>query len=444
MKFWSRFTKDRRGGFAVQTALVAPVFMMAVAGAVEYSRAYSAQVSLRNAIDSAVLSGTRMLALEPGSSDSEIVDLVRRQVQAAEVSGMRGVTCNSAEVSVDRVNVSVAADVVCTIETLMSSSVSSFTLVRGAQSEMNFDDLDVAFMLDVSGSMGGSKLTDLKDAVKEAIDIFLLNSRSNVRVALAPYSTAVNAGDYAIDATNDDLWIRTDRRGRTRRVNPGRGTQIDCVTERANTNGNAFNDEPPATEYFGRRAGWCNAAEITPLTANRVALRRTIDNYNADGMTAGHLGIAWSWYLISEKWSSFWPAASRPLADGEGRKAVVIMTDGMFNQPYEQSTNGDSAAQSLAICTEMKNAGVLVFSVGFQAPNSVKSTLRDCATTPTYFFDSDSREQLLDAYNAIAEELSTFVVGVVRPVLGRRGFLAPFRRQRSWTRGHSWSGDSSR
>lgn len=404
---FNRFFKDRRGAFAVQFALMAPVFMLAVGSAVEYSRAYNARAAVRNALDTATLSATRLLALEPGSTNADIVSLVQRQLSATELGRSAGLTCDAPAVSIDRVNVSVSTSVSCTMDTMLPVALDHFRLERSAASEMNFDSLDVAFMLDVSGSMRGSKLRNLKDAVKDAFDIFLANSRSEVRIALAPYSTSVDAGDYAEPATGEDLWVQRDWWGNYYRSVPGVGTRVDCVTERRG--GEAFTDAPPSTEYLRRRSADCNPARILPLTNNLSTLRNAVNNYDADGATAGHLGIAWSWYLISSEWRSFWPASSRPLATGDGRKAVIIMTDGEFNTQYENS-NGNSAYQSQQLCSRMKSAGVLVFSVGFQAPNSVKSTLRNCATTPDYFFDSGSRDELKEAYRAIAEELSTHVL----------------------------------
>lgn len=404
----NRFMKDRRGAFAVQAALMAPVFALGVASAVEYSRAYSVRTEIRNALDTTTLSATRMLALEPSATDSEITSLVRRQFQATEVARDSTVTCGAPSVSIDRVNTSVGTSISCQMDTMLPAALTKFDLQRQSRSKMSFDDLDVAFMLDVSGSMGGSKLNDLKTAVKDAIDVFLNDSRSNVRIALAPYSTAVDAGAYAVAATNDDLWVRSTRSG-YRRSRPGRGTKVDCVTERTQSTGHAYSDAPPSTAYLGRQAVECNRAEILPLTKNRAVLRAQVDSYRADGWTAGHLGIAWSWYLISPNWRGFWPSGSEPLQTGQGRKAVIIMTDGEFNTHYEGS-NGSSSSQSAQLCNSMKAQGIVVFSVGFQAPNSVKPTLRNCATTPTYFFDSSNRTDLAAAYRSIAEELTTHLL----------------------------------
>lgn len=38
---------------------------------------------------------------------------------------------------------------------------------------------------------------------------------------------------------------------------------------------------------------------IVPLSDNKTALKNSINSYTAAGSTAGHIGIAWAWYLLS-------------------------------------------------------------------------------------------------------------------------------------------------
>ena len=56
----------------------------------------------------------------------------------------------------------------------------------------------------------------------------------------------------------------------------------------------------------------------------------------ASGSTAGHIGTAWGWYMISPTFSYLWPTASQPAAYGEDHlfKIVILMTDGEFNTFY--------------------------------------------------------------------------------------------------------------
>ena len=65
----------------------------------------------------------------------------------------------------------------------------------------NADDgtnLEISMMLDLTGSMDGDKIVNLKAAAKDLIDIVVWGDQSKYtsRVALAPFAPAVNVGEY--------------------------------------------------------------------------------------------------------------------------------------------------------------------------------------------------------------------------------------------------------
>ncbi|HZZ79710.1 MAG TPA: ubiquitin-activating E1 FCCH domain-containing protein, partial [Gemmataceae bacterium] len=94
----------------------------------------------------------------------------------------------------------------------------------------------------------------------------------------------------------------------------------NCVTERT-INPYQYDDTAPGTTstltnpvsymYYPSRviSGWttravtdsdyCVQSPIMPLTDDKSALSSAVDNFNATGSTAGHIGLAWAWYLIS-------------------------------------------------------------------------------------------------------------------------------------------------
>ena len=77
----------------------------------------------------------------------------------------------------------------------------------------------------------------------------------------------------------------------------------DCATERKGSQ--QFTDASPNTAMVNRdyRLEFCPAAALKPLSADSGALKTTIKSFNASGSTAGHIGIQWSWYMLSPKWS---------------------------------------------------------------------------------------------------------------------------------------------
>ena len=72
--------------------------------------------------------------------------------------------------------------------------------------------------------------------------------------------------------------------------------------------------EAPA-DANGDNVGECKvpaSAEVTPLSSDKQALLAKVAGLTTGGGTAGHLGTAWAWYMLSPKWSSIWSDDSRP------------------------------------------------------------------------------------------------------------------------------------
>ena len=79
------------------------------------------------------------------------------------------------------------------------------------------------------------------------------------------------------------------------------------------------------------------------------------------------------------------------------------MTDGIFNTAYY---NGTSSSQAVSLCENMKEQGVVVYAVGFQAPVGAEATLKSCATSEDHYFKATSGSELQEAFTTIAQELN--------------------------------------
>ncbi len=58
-----------------------------------------------------------------------------------------------------------------------------------------------------------------------------------------------------------------------------------------------------------------------------------------------------------------------------------------------------------AICTAAKDAGILVFTIGFEVGNRTAALLSDCATSPSHFFRVEGLD-IADAFQSIASSIS--------------------------------------
>jgi Flp pilus assembly protein TadG len=220
---------------------------------------------------------------------------------------------------------------------------------------------------------------------------------------------------YAFENENEDL--------ATHRIS-------NCVTER--TGAQAYTDAAPAAgarvgRHYPSISGSCLGSTIEPLSSSISGIKADIDAFSVSGSTAGQIGIAWGWYMVSPNFGSLWPAsAGAAYNTAETLKAVIIMTDGEFNAPYCNGVtargynassaasnncdpdNGEPYAQSRALCDAMKAQGVVVYTVGFQisAGGGAERLLQYCASTAGGFHNAGSGNELSEAFNAIGRDIT--------------------------------------
>jgi len=398
--------KHAPASFAAATAgSVAPIFglcimmMMALMGmTVDGSRATSIATDAGTALDAAALAAAKTLRLE-NPTDAEI-DLLAQQYFSANFAPIAegAVTLLELTTTPDRTTNTIRIVAKLRIPTPIASVIGHHHVDVSLSATAVFEakDVELAMMLDLSGSMWGGKLADLKASAKDLVDILLPHStHSDHRIAIAPFATAVNAGSLAGLVS----------RGQEDNGAAQAGRDTSCVTERSGTR--ALTDGPPAADLLNRKSASCPSSAVMPLTGDADALKGAIDSMQADGMTAGHLGIAWAWYLLSPEWASIYPTDSEPAdyADEKVRKVALIMTDGMFNSHYE-TANGDSIEQARRLCDNMKDANVTIYTVGFQVPGDVVPTLQYCASTPTHYYSAENGAELKSTFRLIANQLN--------------------------------------
>jgi hypothetical protein len=291
--------------------------------------------------------------------------------------------------------------------------------------------VELTMVLDITGSMNaGTKLKDMKDAAKDVIDELYNASldENSVRIALAPYSASVNAGDLADQVTAPLPVPVTKCSYKPKKGEPCldlAGAAIDtCVIERKGVN--AFTAAAPVgvdvlpvvpTTPYGNYT--CPGSTVVPLSgkSDQATIKTILDSYVATGSTAGHIGTAWGWYLLSPEWANLLGAGA-PAAYGDADKSMIIMTDGVFNTSYQSggstssTTQADeSYAQFDSLCNGIKASGIRVFTVGF-ALNDPRAlaALSSCATDKSTYFDAKTGNDLKDAFHSIAQKLNTLRV----------------------------------
>ena len=160
----------------------------------------------------------------------------------------------------------------------------------------------------------------------------------------------------------------------------------------------------------GADRDYCPGAKVLPLTDDKSTLKSTVDSYSTGGFTAGHLGTAWAYYLLSPNWGSVWPGQSRPANyDDKGTmKFAVLMTDGEYNTFNAKASSTKSRDNAIATCAAMKASGIIVYTVGFMLTEAdAKAVMAACASGAGKAYLASNGAALQAAFKDIAEDIVT-------------------------------------
>ena len=509
-RFGRRFTLSRSGGVALIFGLSFIPLSLLTLTAIDFHRASTVKAALQDAIDSASLAAAR----NQSATTTAAIQTIGNNVLAANMQSFPDVSLGTATFTLSG-DGTVNGVVHALVTPLVANMFIGGPIDVSATSEVkrSSKSLEVALVLDTTGSMAGSKISDLRTAANDLVDLVVqtVQTPNYTKVAVVPYAQSVNAGTYAttfrgaIDtasasitgatkanpvvitanghgrAIGDRIYISgvsgmTQLNGKAYTISArttntitlsgvngtkfsnfsGSGGKVycanagcryyaytaadgsarvneysNCVTER--TGANAYTDVAPSTALVGRHypdsSGNCITTSFMPLSSDKAALHTLINSLTDNGTTAGQIGIAWGWYMLSPSWGSLWPAAeNRPAAYGtdELLKVAIIMTDGEFNTSYCNSvlgkdanagssstrincnsTNGTAFTQAIALCNAMKAKGIIVYTVGFDvgADASAQNLVNSCATDAEHVYQPSTGTALKDAFRSIAQDI---------------------------------------
>jgi len=450
-----KFAANEKGNVAIIAALtIIPI--IGIAGfAIDFQVTTTQKARVQQAVDSAVLAATK--SMQDGKDKAYTLKEANDYFTGIlNQSNNSGLTCTKIELTYLEATEELEGYASCEQRTTLSNVMGIKTLDFTVSSAATYGigKLEIAFVFDVSGSMGSSsRMTNLKVAAKEAVDTLLPvggypGDPEDVRLAMVSYDTMVNAGPFFKAVTNADP-VRTEvykgpiyeattckkqnKSGtctewnyEVKEQNATRSYNISstCVWEREGAD--RYTDRGPASGRWLRGVSatfnpytdtwstdngtslWCNYDVPVPLTYDRAPLLNFINKMTPRGNTAGHIGTAWGWYLVSPEWNNVWPAGSKalPYDEPDATKVVIMMSDGEYNQVRPGSGNPNSATQARAICDEMKKKEIVIYTVAFSAPKAGQEVLAYCATNPAFAYKPSNGQELTEAYKEIARSIS--------------------------------------
>lgn len=427
-----RLAAARRGSLAITFGLSFIPLVIAVGVGIDLGRAYIVKEKLLHTTDAA---GLAVGAAFDSGQDLSVV--LSKYFTANFPSGGLGTVTSSGYTYAEPV---ITVTATATVETtfMQIAGISSITVNASSQITRQENSIEVVMVLDNSGSMSGTKITSLKSAAQSLVDILFGNETSptNLKIGLVPFSNNVNIGTtntaYVSNATNPNP-----------PTNWGTTSWGGCILENVTSDNDTKDDftgtwevmywEDDSNNNWISSGGtvqinssrspnlYCPSAAITPLTNNKTTLTTAISNMVADGGTHINLGAIWGWRVISP---------TEPFTQGvaygtaNNTKAVIILTDGentaysfvydAYKYPSDNvlgttSASGVAAALNTrlsTICTNMKAAGIIVYTIMFDLSDAtVEALFQACATDTSKYYNSPTTAELDRAFRAIAAEL---------------------------------------
>lgn len=218
-----RFRSDRGGNFAIVTAVVFVPLLMSIAAVADISFFYRDRTAVQNAADAAALAAAKQFALTPDAQE------VQRYAQSVFSANTQGLTRTTSVLKYEGTEWTPGGTRELRISAcssydpfFLSALKISFSGLKGSSCAetksvvaVGSTTVEVAFVLDTSGSMGdspaaggASKISTLRTQATKAINtIFgsasVAGAEDPVRVGIVPFSGGVNVGPEHLN----DWWM---------------------------------------------------------------------------------------------------------------------------------------------------------------------------------------------------------------------------------------------
>lgn len=380
------FSDNQNGNTALAFAVSVFAIVVGAGVAIDTGIAHKTRTKLQNTADSAVLA-----AAKSGETDQ-----AKLQKLAEEYVGSNGTLNSNLSTSLTLTpNGRVRVGVRTKHDTYFAGIIGKPDIHIAVESEaplLASEPVNIALVLDVTGSMKGQKLANLKTAATNLVSSLETSEGDAYKVSIVPFAQYVNVGKSQQNAN----WLEV----------PNNGTGwVGCVGSRS----------APwhlRARYAGKKipalTGDICPTELLPLTNDTQALKDKIDDFSAKGWTYIPTGLAWGWRSLD---------ANAPLTtpktkfSGNTKKVLVLMTDGENTKSkngnaHDGNSKQDANNVTKKLCQNIDGNGIEIYTIAYEITDTAtKNLMRNCATKPDMYFDASNSSQLDDAFDAIGSNL---------------------------------------
>ena len=348
-----RFRRGEEGSLLVFGLFLFATFFLMSGMAVDLMRTENRRTALSQSLDRCALNAAALRqTLDPATVVRDCVDRDGLLPHLTDV-----IVTNSA----GQRSVEVKGEISLETMFMHASGVDVIDVNARSVAEQRATNIEIVLVLDVSGSMEGTKLASLKTSAKNFVSTVLANNTNRISIAIVPYNGQVNLG-----ASLRTKFNVTHPSGLTNTVNGDMRT-VNCVDMPSsvyNNTGISRTLPMPATGWAdafttlasfptnfstdGRAPRqnnvWCPPSSVNVVRLqddNIAAMHSYIDNLFAVGATSINAGMKWGGALLDPQFrtvvneyvdAGVIPSEfrDRPFdyTKRDALKIVVLMTDG--------------------------------------------------------------------------------------------------------------------
>jgi len=412
-RFPRQLLTETRGATAVFVAAAIPALVGITGLGLDSALLYQAHGRLQSAVDSAALAGSLELPYDPDMTKG----IVRAAAEEYLQKNYPEATLKSLGSGTEARSVTVEGEAV--VDLLLLDAVGLSDTVITAKATAGFNNLEIVFVIDNSGSMKGAPIAATNEASVNLVNLIMPKGmESSVQVGLVPF------------------------RGKVRLPADVDGLPAGCRNADGTFNWD-LDEEYYKLEYrtpVGDRlrvsSGTCSGIpETHALTHDRDAIVTAIEEQDALGSASGTViseGLKWGRHVLT-------PEA--PFSEGSDkndmRKIIILLTDGdtedgMCGGNYDVSytpnaywtnayygmldmeshcDNGGVLNQDmLTEAQAAKDAGIEIFTVRYGSSDStdvelMKLVASSKAGTDDHYYDAPSPYDIDDIFKKIGRQL---------------------------------------
>lgn len=357
---FKKFTYDERGSFSVFVVGTFTTMILVSGAAIDFIRFEAVRSSIQYNLDRAVIAAASMRQTQ------DPADVVEDYMSKVETLTAFSVSMDDDNTSVTLTGRKVSAVATATIDTffLRLTGINTMDVTASSRASEEIPNLEISMVLDVSGSMSGSKIASLQTAANTFVETVIIDDdESLTSISIVPYSTNVS-----VPQSMWDLYATEGLTANTRCM-----IFDDADYSFPGINMTATQRQLPYYSYDGgfqtdHNFGDCKTAtyaEIMPFSTSVTNLQTKINSLVATGSTASHIGAKWGVALLD-------PAANDIGADIGGEvaslptpysetgvlKVLILMTDGQNTSHYDLKDDFRSGASRMYYVTDVSDQEV--------------------------------------------------------------------------------------